>query len=471
MLIDAEEVTNEKTERKLYKGTLTTVAKLANEFIGSIPIQPVERTVKDVFGSPQALPPSFVVTKFQPTGYGTYYMHYYHPKTGQRSYRDVYKDLELNVLTGIRGKELREEWNIARVAKMGEIGRRLTCTLGTDPEIFAVDANGEVVPAWTFLPGKDAPRQYRLNNRSGATYWDGFQAEFTTAGIDTCLLWVSDNIQAGLQTIHDAAVKVGAKLTIDTVLPVNPDILQNESLEHVQFGCMPSYNVYGLTGNIQDGRDVPYRFAGGHLHFGLAQLTKEPEARQKSIERYVRGLDTVLAVACVSLLGELDNPIRRRFYGQPGEYRMPVHGFEYRTLSNAWMCHPLAMNMVFDLARSVCGLAEESMLEPWQGNEEETLEIVMSNDIARAREVLDRNKLMFRQICKVITGPYYTTDEHLDFAFKVWRNGIDTVVESPKDIIGNWNLGGQGGRWILHGDGKGKNWQKAYPHLVTGYKA
>lgn len=457
-----DDVTKEQveSERKLYKGNLTSVSKLVTNFEGSVPIQPIENNLK--------LPPSFIVTRFQPNGYGGYYMHYYVPKTGQRTYRDVPLDLELNVLTGIRGEELRTEWNEIRKNRLGELGRRLTCTLGTDPEIFAVDAQGEIIPAWTYLPGKEAPINYQRNNRTGAAYWDGFQAEFTTSRGDTCLLWVSDNIQAGLKTIHDAAAKVGGKLTIDTVLPVNPDILQTEALEHVQFGCAPSYNAYGLQGNIEDGRNVPYRFAGGHLHFGIGNLTREPEAREKAIQKYVKALDTVLGVASVSLLGELDNPIRRRFYGQPGEYRMPVHGFEYRTLSNAWLCHPLAMNMVFDLARSVCGLADEDMLEPWQGSEEETIEIVMNNDVTKAREVLDRNKTMFRGICKVITGAHYYAPHHLDLAFKVWRNGIDSVVENPKDIVGNWNLNGQ---WILHGDGRGKNWEKAYDMLAAGQKA
>lgn len=465
-MFDDLDVTQEKFEndKRLYKGDVNTVADLADTILHAIPVQPVNQKI----GWQAALPPSFVVTRFQPTGYGTYYMHYYQPKTGQRTYRDVPKDFKLNVLTGTRGAELRAEWDAARTSKLATIGRRLTCTLGTDPEIFVVDDKGEIVPAWTYLPSKEAPHNYRFNNRGGATYWDGFQAEFTTNGHDTCLLWLSDNIQGGLKSVHQAAQKVGGKLTIDNVLPVNPDFLQMQEQKHVQFGCAPSYNVYGLRGNIQDGRDVPYRFAGGHLHFGLTMLTvKDPELRQKAIENYVRALDKILAVACVSLLGELDNPIRRQFYGQPGEYRMPTHGFEYRTLSNAWLCHPLAMNMVFDLARSVCGLADDNMLEGWQGSQEEAIEIVMNNDSIKARQVLARNKEMFKQICKVITGPNYYEPEHLELAYKVWYGGIGAVVKDPRDIVGNWDLEG---RWICHGDGAGKNWYKAYSELAAGNK-
>lgn len=461
---------------KVYKGDIMTVADLAAGMTDIVAIQAIKPDTEPYPGYNNfcPIPPMCVVTKLVPNTRGTVSMHYYAPQTGVRSYRDVAKTFKLNVLKGTKGEELLKEWNTARIEKLGTIGRRLTCTVGTDPEIFAVDPQGEVVPAWMYLPDKAKPKHFKsANHKTGTLYWDGFQAEFTTQGTDTCLLWMSDNVQAGIQAVYDAAKAVGAKLTIQNVLPVNPDYLQTESLEHVQFGCAPSYNVYGLQGNIQDGRDVPFRFAGGHLHFGVSHLPTNPEARQQVIEKYVRALDMILGVASVSLLGELDNPIRRQFYGLPGEYRMPKHGFEYRVLSNAWLCHPLAMNMVYDLARAVCGLAEEGLLEGWQGDEDEMKAILMQNDIAGARAVLDRNKVMFKQICKVITGTFYTLDEHLEKAFDVWRNGLSTVVKDMTDLVSNWNLEPdtqgmvQPGRWVLHGDGKGKNWHKAYAWFAT----
>jgi hypothetical protein len=453
---NVQKIPAETPTGRLYKGDLVKASELAAVNFTALPVQTLVR--KTAWGE---LPPTFVVTKLQANGWGTYTMHYFVPKTGQRTYRDIPKDFTLNVLTGTRGKELQKEWDAARTNNLASFGQRMVATLGTDPEIFVVNDSGEVIPAWTYLPGKDKPENFRLNNCNGTAYWDGFQAEFTTRGTDTCLSWVNDNVQAGLKTIHLAAKKVGGKLTIDSVLPVNPDILQTEAQEHVQFGCAPSFNVYGLQGNIEDGRNVPFRFAGGHLHFGISN--KDPER----IKRFVKALDMVLGVASVSLLGELDNPIRRQFYGLPGEYRTPAHGFEYRTLSNAWLCHPLALNIVFDLARSVCGLEDNKLLDGWKSDEAETLEIIIKNDIDKAREVLDRNKLMFRQICKVIRGPYYQTNEQLDLAFNVWRNGISTAVANPRDIVGNWGLEGH---WTLHGDGPGKNWDRANRFLVAGQK-
>ena len=60
---------------------------------------------------------------------------------------------------------------------------------GTDPEVFAVDAKGQVIPAFEYLPEKkDA---LKIMNKSvlepqiGTAFYDGFQAEFTIGPI-TC---------------------------------------------------------------------------------------------------------------------------------------------------------------------------------------------------------------------------------------------------------------------------------------------
>jgi Phage phiEco32-like COOH.NH2 ligase-type 2 len=460
------------TAQKLYKGEILTAEKLVDNVPHAIPVQIVPQPEKyDAYGYRLGyatnLPNTFIVTKLQRSTWGdTVIMYYYDPITKARTSRTIPKDFTLNVLKGTRGRDLSKEWKTTVTSNLGKLGRRLVCTLGSDPEIFVVDKDNKIIPAWTFLPPKEKPLKYAYNRQEGTLYWDGFQAEFTTPGHHTCFSWVNDSIQAALRTLHENAQKVGGKLTIENVLPVDPEFLASQDTKHVEFGCAPSYNVYGLRGNKQDGRDVPFRFAGGHMHFGVGHLSANPEPREAQIQKYVRWLDKILAVASVSLLGELDNPIRRHFYGQPGEYRMPKHGFEYRTLSNAWMCHPLTMNMVFDLGRSVCGLAEEDLLDGWQCEEKEMIQIVMENDIAGARAILDRNKDMFKQILKVITGTFYT-DAYLETAFNAWRNGVKSIVENPADLVKNWDLERT---WICHGDGAGKNWGRAVELIMAGQK-
>ncbi len=437
---------------------ITTVGALAKHDFTKEILPMRVATKRDI-----SLPNEFLVTGIDVVPGDQSYLNYYCPKSQTKASVYVSNNLRLEAMIGTEGDELLRNWQIERV---GAVGRRLSCTLGTDPEVFVVDKKGFVIPAWEYLPSKDKPIAFDYANggySSGTAYWDGFQAEFTTQANVRCLLWVSDNVYIGLKTIYEKALKVGGRLTIDNVVPVTPNVLATAKDEHVQFGCAPSFNAYGLVGRTENGRTTPYRFAGGHLHFGIVEAkfkTKE------YIERYVRALDMILGVASVSLLGELDSPIRRRYYGLPGEYRTPKHGFEYRTLSNAWMCHPLAMNMVFDLARSVCGLAQQGLLDGWAADQDETLEIILNNDVAKAREVLHRNKKMFKQVCKVM-GYYYSGGAEQELAYKVWSHGIDSVVEDPKDIVGNWNL--KRG-WVSHGDGVGKNWEKAYAKISTGQK-
>jgi hypothetical protein len=291
----------EKTEGpKLYKGEVKTAAELAKGFKGFIPIQPVKRKLNT--GYKTTLPPSFVVTKFASGYNGSLVMHYYRPKNKEKSYREVPKDFELNVLSGKRADELREDYKTALKENLGGLVRRIACNIGTDPEIFAVDKKGKIVPAWTYLGSKEKPDNYATidNYFKGTAYWDGFQAEFTTPGHLTCLAQMSDSVQAALKAVHLKAQKVGGKLTMSSVLPVDPDFLQKAAQEHVQFGCAPSFNLYGLKGNTQEGRDVPYRFAGGHIHMGLHSHHQGGKMPEEMIKEIVRGLDTVLGVACGS---------------------------------------------------------------------------------------------------------------------------------------------------------------------------
>jgi hypothetical protein len=232
----------------------------------------------------------------------------------------------------------------------------------------------------------------------------------------------------------------------------------------VAFGCAPSKNIYGLIGNTKEGRETPYRFAGGHIHMGLRDLGGQVYG-QARIESIVRAMDSILGVACVSLFANQDNPIRRQFYGLPGEHRLPAHGLEYRTLSNAWLLHPLMTNMVFDLARAAAGLVEEGFQDLWKATETETVETIMNHDVERARSLLDRNKKVFYGVLQSIGGRY--TGDALDVAYRVWSTGMESAIAKPDDIEGNWNLGGG---WASHNEGENKYFARALPKLAAKAK-
>lgn len=428
-----DESETEKPSKKIYKGQVLKVAELITQLKGPTPIQPIKQRIPGQNKS-YRLPPTFVATRFRQQ-WGTTILDYYDPKSGLTTHRNVPVDFELNVLTGRRGKELTDQWDKTKIDMLHSLIGRMGCSIGSDPEIFA-EKDGEVFPAWQWVSGKDKPATWNFGSGSmtGSCYWDGFQAEFTTPPSVTCAMVLSDTIHSGLLKLHNLATKHGARLSMKSVYQVNPDILAKAAPEHVAFGCSPSKNVYGLKGNTEDGKNVPYRFAGGHIHLGLADR-REKEA----LIPIVRGLDAILGVAAVSMFANMDNPIRRQFYGQPGEYRTPAHGLEYRVLSNAWLCHPLAMHLVYDLTRSVGGLVQGGMFGDWKATEQETVDTIMTHDVDKARAILERNLSLFTAVIKLAGGAYFNYPQ---VAVDLWRKGIEHGVKDINNLTGNWLFGG-----------------------------
>jgi hypothetical protein len=454
--------------RKLYKGEKLTVADLVDRLpeLRMAPVQPMVRKFK-TWNFEQEVPPSFVVTRFHKSPGKTVQMHFYNPANKQRLYRDIPLDFELNLLTGRRGQELAKEWNDKIERADGDLFRRATVTMGSDPELFVVNAKG-VIPAWEFLGSKEKPNEYKSTDGyfKGEVYWDGFQAEFTTPAGIGCLAQLGDALHYGLKKVYERAKKhdPSAKLSTASVLPVDEAVLQSAEEKYVQFGCAPSVNAYGLSGNTQSGRVVPYRFAGGHIHFGTAQINTD----KKWLNGLVRNLDNILGVAAVSMFAAHDNPVRRQYYGQPGEFRTPAHGLEYRTLSNAWLAHPLIYHMTFDLARAVVGMYEEGMDFVWKTSEKATVETIMNHDVDSARKILKENERIFRAVLRAI-GHGYATAEGENVAYDIWTKGMEHAIATPDDIEGNWNLAPKQ-PWHSHSEGAGASFYKAYKKILSGSK-
>jgi hypothetical protein len=335
-------------------------------------------------------------------------------------------------------------------------------TIGSDPEIFVEDKDGVVIPAFDFLGSKKEPSKTAGIAPRGdlPLYWDGFQAEFETHAT-TCLGFLTDSVQYGLRGLFKALQKHDPKGTVSSkvVMDIPDEMLRKAKNEHVQFGCMPSKNAYGLKGNQKDGRDVPFRPAGGHLHFGVGKKTKE------QYEDMVKALDAIIGVACVSLFAKFDDPRRRTLYGLAGEYRTPPHGLEYRTLSNAWLFHPTIMNLVFDISRKALVFGEKGMLAKyWKTPEKDTIDCIMKSDVKAARKILKDNEKVFKRIVSAAYGEDPVT---LDVVFNVFFNGMEAVIAKPTDIVSNWNLDGT---WQDHNTGREKNFGKYITQISSGKK-
>lgn len=325
-------------------------------------------------------------------------------------------------------------------------------TLGTDPEIFIKDGNN-LLPAYEFLPDKKTPVRFEtpralLNDRFPENcyanlFWDGFQAEFNCPP-DYCIAFIPDRVRAGLLGLLTEARKMhpNAKLTTQNVFQIPMATLRSVREEFVMLGCDASQNAYGMCGeHVEDSRKLRYRFAGGHIHFGLNNEFLKITTEQA--EKIVRYLDMILGVWAVGAAASIDNPIRRKYYGLAGEFRMPPHGLEYRTLSNFWFAHPGITNLVFMIARRILN-TDVSVLDRWVAHPQETVETINNCDVKRARKILFDNSALF-------SGTVSS-----DGALKIAMNGIESVVD-PEDLEKNWKLSDDGPKWMGHA-GKDEGW-------------
>lgn len=405
---------------------------------------------------------SLLIKSAQNYGNGSVYVCYY--ARGQLHSAYLPKDLKLSPLEGTIKDKLVDAYNNLVLKNLGyELSHNMS--LGSDPEIFVMDnITKKVIPAFDFLSSKQEKKHRGIERRlngieygSKPIYWDGFQAEFETAEA-SCLAWQCDSVQSGLAGLYAYAKKhnKNAVLTTRTVMDIDPELLKTSKNEHVEFGCMPSFNAYNMKGLSIPGREVPFRPAGGHIHYGVQNTDME------QMRRIVKALDAILGVACVSLFASFDDPRRRTMYGLAGEYRLPPHGLEYRVLSNAWLIHPFIMNVVFDLSRKAFMMGKKNFMSHWKTTEAETISCINTCDVDKAREILVRNEHLMNKLFQACYGR-----PENDLLFKMFMNGVESVIDDPENIVGNWNLDKN---WVTHCDGQGKNFKMAYPRLVKGYK-
>lgn len=296
--------------------------------------------------------------------------------------------------------------------------------IGTDPEIFASNSKGTLIPAWEYLPDRPTSRK-----RAETSYWDGFQAEFNTDP-RFCLLEHGKSLQDRIISLIDKLHlhnRLG-RLMPNSVVDVNIEDLANLDSKYMEFGCKPSINVYGDIGEAVDAPLLPYRFAGGHIHAGIGKLFKP------QIRHIVAALDGLCALPCVGIAASIDSPIRRRFYGKAGEIRLPTHGLEYRVLSNFWMMSPPLTHIVHELFRRAFRFGMNGMYPViFKTPQEEVRRIINECDVTAARNVVQANKALFEHL---FAGLNIGTSDR-KYVFDLINKGAEYVLPCM-DVNKNW---------------------------------
>ena len=302
-------------------------------------------------------------------------------------------------------------------------------SVGSDPEIFVEDEEGKVVPAFMFLDGKE-------NVGVEEPYWDGFQAEFSTEP-SHCIAYLADSTQKALERLHKKVAVAGGgkwKLTNRSVVDVDENFLQEIDPKFSQFGCTPSLNAYGDQGPMMDGRFVPFRMAGGHIHIG---------ARMKGVDvdHVVKQMDKIVGIVATALFRGMEDPRRRFLYGRAGEYRLPPHGLEYRVLSNAWLCHPVIMNFITHVSRVSAAVGLWGF-NPTDITDEEAQKAINDSDSDMAVMLIERNKEFFDLVMNSVVFKGRTSLYKL--MTSALKEGISGYLPDTS-LYERWKMGGEWG--------------------------
>lgn len=242
-----------------------------------------------------------------------------------------------------------------------------TVTFGCDPEFFFKSTNKDstVVAAEKILPKEGlitVARPSYYTDSEWASYLSAHKnaSKFVIDGVaaelnpnpNTCRALHANEISKCFRKLKETLKERKVKAALNQVMiDIPPDYLKELDEKNRRFGCAPSLNAYNSSAKINvDPNKYFKRGAGGHIHLGVYKYwTSNP--KKYDIKDLVFLLDVLVGNTSVLIDRNPDNIERRKNYGRAGEYRLPPHGIEYRTLSNFWLTAYPLMSLVFGLAR------------------------------------------------------------------------------------------------------------------------
>lgn len=322
--------------------------------------------------------------------------------------------------------------------------RKQMISYGTDPEGF-FKFGDRIIGSEKVLTEGHLGSSY-----SNKVVLDGVQFELNPLN-STDLKYVGRNIGYAFSLLRSQlSLKPGVSVCFDGVVEVTREELDSLSEKSRILGCAPSRNIYGSRPITVDAKTYRKRSAGGHLHLGL---TSTNIYNQKSVDernRLIPLLDIFVGNTCVLLDRDPNAAERRENYGRAGEYRLPKHGVEYRTLSNFWLRNHVLFTFVFGMAELATAVLNETLTTE-NDLENELVEIV---NIDRVIEAIDTNRAdlawqNFQDIRPFILRHVPSKsglimhpgniEKFVVFATSVQEHGLDKVF--PEDPLSHWTSG------------------------------
>jgi hypothetical protein len=310
--------------------------------------------------------------------------------------------------------------------------------LGCDPEFFFADGRGSVKGAEKFLPKNG------LEAGSGKIIIDGVQAELNPTPSD-CRQILKSNIRECLKKVAERAKAKGIKVNFKGVVKVHQKEMDSLSDKSKEFGCAKSKNAYMSERKAKikvNPKVYNYRSAGGHIHLGdygntymLKTLHNTPVL--------VPLLDLIVGNTCVLIDRDPLTKERRKNYGRAGEFRTPVYGIEYRTLSNFWLRSYQLMSFVMGLARFAVGIVYNSYkAQPFaeillkKTKQDDVVKAINTNNLRLAKKNFEVLEWFIREYIPSNASDVPINANNLP-AFKYFvEKGINHWFK--KDILDHW---------------------------------
>jgi hypothetical protein len=295
-------------------------------------------------------------------------------------------------------------------------------SIGSDPEVFlSRPGRGKrpiIVGSETIIKKPIDAMAYGLS--AGTIVTDGVQVELHPKVTGGCRQNASLYLGGCLRRLHEEAQRHGLQVDFRQVVNVSRAELEKLS-DHAKFlGCTPSFNFYGRQMKCVNGLEYRKRSAAGHIHIGSKMIHNEKQpAGVIKAERLIPALELSCGIIGVLLDRDPGAIERRKLYGKAGEYRLPPHGLEYRTLSNFWLISYPVMSLMFGQAKNAMMLAY-SELPIFEGRtdiaKDALNEMISKADLKKVEKAINKNDA--------------------DLAFKIYDEAIKPVMLATKSHYG-----------------------------------
>jgi hypothetical protein len=211
-------------------------------------------------------------------------------------------------------------------------------TVGSDPEFFIRDTQNEVFVSSEGLIGGSKKEPRLISERGHGLQEDNVMVEFTMPPVKNADEFI-DELDLVINHTNRELEDINPNYHLSSVSSAEFTDEQLNTEQACQSGCDPDRNAWFDMDNIAPQLPKNTRYAGGHIHLGYKNPTRE-----KNLE-IVKALDMFLGLPAVMM--DVDDR-RKELYGTPGRYRDKSYGLEYRTLSNFWLENSKLIRWTFD---------------------------------------------------------------------------------------------------------------------------